>query len=561
MTPLGGLLSRLPLLAFGLLAVAVLAGLAGTLAPAFGLGSAATGPTLDQWRALAAEPGIARSAWLSLATGLGSTAISLGIATLLVAALQGTRGFSMLRRLLAPYLAVPHAAAALGLAFLVAPSGWIARAISPWATGWTTPPDLLILNDPAGLALTAGLVAKETPFLLLMMLAALPQADAGRRLTVAMTLGHSRTTAFLLAVFPAVYRQLRLPVAAVLAYAMSSVEMGLILGPGLPAPLAVRIAQWTTDPDLALRSLGAAAAVLQLGLVLLAMALWRGGEWLARGLFRRVLRSGHRGRIADAVLRPVALWLGAGMALLLAFGLAGLCLWSVAGQWSFPATLPADLSLTVWRQAGAELAETALRTVAIALMAAIAGLALVIAVLQTENRPGAATLVFLYLPLIVPQVIFLPGLQRLALFVGIDGTVAAVTLVHLVFVIPYTYLSLAPSWRAWNGRIGVAGAALGASATRIFWHLRLPMLLRPVLTAGAIGIAVSVGQYLPSLLIGGGRVPTLTTEAVALSSGGNRRLIGATALLQMAVPFAGFLLALAIPAAVFRNRRGMGEAG
>ena len=83
------------------------------------------------------------------------------------------------------------------------------------------------------------------------------------------------------------------------------------------------------------------------------------------------------------------------------------------------------------------------------------------------------------------------------------------------------------------------------------------MLARPVLTALGVGLAVSVGQYLPTLLIGGGRVETLTTEAVALSSGGNRRLIGAYALLQMLLPVLGFALALLVPAVMFRNRRGM----
>mgnify|MGYP006183378967 CR=1 FL=1 len=46
----------------------------------------------------------------------------------------------------------------------------------------------------------------------------------------------------------------------------------------------------------------------------------------------------------------------------------------------------------------------------------------------------------------------------------------------------------------------------------------------------------TVQKAVPSLLIGGGRIETLTTEAVALSSGGNRRLIGAYALLQMLMP-------------------------
>jgi putative thiamine transport system permease protein len=83
------------------------------------------------------------------------------------------------------------------------------------------------------------------------------------------------------------------------------------------------------------------------------------------------------------------------------------------------------------------------------------------------------------------------------------------------------------------------------------------MLLRPVLTAAAVGIAVSVGQYLPTLLIGGGRVVTLTTEAVALSSGGNRRIIGTYAILQMALPALAFAAAVALPALAFRHRRGM----
>jgi putative thiamine transport system permease protein len=87
------------------------------------------------------------------------------------------------------------------------------------------------------------------------------------------------------------------------------------------------------------------------------------------------------------------------------------------------------------------------------------------------------------------------------------------------------------------------------------------MMLRPVLTSLAVGLAVSVGQYLPTLLVGGGRVTTLTTEAVALSSGGNRRIIGAYAVLQMVLPALGFALALAAPAMVWRHRRGMRTGG
>ena len=41
------------------------------------------------------------------------------------------------------------------------------------------------------------------------------------------------------------------------------------------------------------------------------------------------------------------------------------------------------------------------------------------------------------------------------------------------------------------------------------------------------------------------------------AAGGNRRVIGVYAFLQAVIPFAGFLLAFALPAWLFRNRAGM----
>ena len=551
-------LRQAPRLTLVLLVAPVLAGLAGTVWPAFDLRA---GGSLAAFRVLADWPGLAQSVWLSVSTGVISTALSLLITLLIVAALSGSRAFGLLRHLLSPLLAVPHAAAALGLAFLIAPSGWIARLLSPWATGWTAPPDLLILNDPQGLALILGLVAKEVPFLLLMALAALPQTDATRRMMVAQSLGYGRVWGFALTVLPALCRQLRLPVYAVLTYAMTAVEMAMILGPSLPPTLSVQITHWMTDPSLTQRPIAAAAALLQLALVLAAVGVWHLAERGANAALLAAAGRGLRGCTPDPALRGLAGMLGAGLAGLLFAGLAGLALWSLAGIWQFPDALPSGLSLKTWAKAAPDLWATTATTAAIAALSTAAALALVLACLEAEHRhgltPGARALWLLYLPLLVPQIAFLPGLQVLALRLGVDGRLWSVAAVHLVFVLPYVFLSLAPAFRAWDARQGMAAAALGAGANRTFWRLRLPMLLPALLTAAAVGAAVSVGQYLPSLLIGGGRIETLTTEAVALSSGGNRRVIGAYALLQMTLPALGFALALALPRLVFANRRGM----
>lgn len=546
----GRLLALAPALMLAGLVLPIAAGLAGTLAPAVsGHGFAA----------LAAWPGLTRALVLSVGTGLGSTLLALAITFLLIAALHDTRSFAALRRALSPLLALPHAAAALGLAFLVSPSGWLARIFSPWATGWTAPPDALVLNDPLGLALTAGLVAKEVPFLLLMALALLPQTDALRRGQIAASLGYGRTLGFVLSTLPALYRGLRLPVFAVLAYGMTNVDMAMILGPTLPPTLAVQITDWMGAPSLAHLSTAAAGALVQLGLVAAVLGLWLGAERLFAPLVPAMALRGTRGLGLDRPLASLAGGLGLTIALGLGAGMAGLGLWSFAGLWSFPDALPQSLSLQIWTRAAPDLAHSSLTTLGIALASSLAALALTLAALEAEARRGTPlrALWLIYLPLIVPQVAFLPGLQVLALGLGAKGSAVTVAVAHLVFVLPYVWLSLAPAYRSWDARIGLVAATAGAPPARIFWHLRLPMLMAPVLTALAVGIAVSVGQYLPSLMLGGGRVETLTTEALALASGGNRRLIGATALLQMALPALGFALALALPRLIFRNRRAM----
>ena len=83
------------------------------------------------------------------------------------------------------------------------------------------------------------------------------------------------------------------------------------------------------------------------------------------------------------------------------------------------------------------------------------------------------------------------------------------------------------------------------------------MLLRAVLTAAAVGFAVSVGQYLPTLLIGAGRWQTLATEAVALSAGGDRRVIGVYAFVAAPARRFWFPAATMIPALVHSSRRDM----
>lgn len=535
-------------------------GLAGTALPAFGYLPELGGEhfTTEHFGVLGAQPGIARSALLSILIGLVTTLISLGTVAAFVASDLGTTTFSRVRRLISPLLSVPHAAAAFGLAFMIAPSGMIMRLISPWATGLDRPPDLLIVNDPMALSMMAGLIVKEIPFLFLVTLAALPQTRHSETMRLGRSLGYGRIASFTFLLWPPLYRQIRLAVFAVVAYATSVVDVALILGPHLPPTLPVRLIDWMNDPNLETRFLASAGAVMQLGVTLAALLIWVVIERIGALVVCLVRDRGARIR-RDLIVRILARLMMSGSALVVFGGIAILALWSVSGLWQFPDALPANFSMRSWMQALPRMSGPLATTLAVAGLSTLIALVLTILCLEREYETGRGhdALLLIYLPLIVPQISFMFGLQVLSIWLGVDASFGALVLAHLVFVLPYVFLSLSDPWRAHDRRHDQIAAGLGISRGRALLHIRLPMLTRAILTAAAVGFSVSVGQYLPTLLIGAGRLTTVTTEAVALAAGGNRRVIGVYAFMQTLLPFIAFAIAMGLPGLIFRNRRGL----
>lgn len=543
----------------GLLAP-ILAGLAETAAAAFGhlpaLGF--DGWSLTAWHALAAEPGLATSLRLTLVTGLGATALSVVLAMGAVAALAGRVPAARGMRALAPFLAVPHAAMAIGLAFLLAPSGWIARGLAP-LMGWALPPDLASVNDPWGLALILGLLVKEVPFLMLVTWSALGQIDAGRQMAAGRALGYAPAAIWAKVLLPQLWPLVRLPVAVALAYALSVVDMAIILGPSNPPVLAVALTRWFFDPDPARILPAAAGALAQAGIVALGLALLWGAERLAHKLGRRWVRAGGRRAFGPGL----AAVLVGGLLTLATLALLALAVWSLAWRWSFPQLLPESWSLKFWLASGRWGAALGM-TLWLAMASAALSVALAILWLEAEDR-GQRTRArwaeaLIYLPLILPQIAFLYGLNVVALRAGLSGHPGAVIWAQAIFVFPYVMIALTAPWRALDPRLSRAAAALGAGPWRRLVRVKLPVLLRPILTAAAIGVAVSVAQYLPTLFLGAGRVATLTTEAVTLSSSSDRRVVAVYASLQALVPFVAYALAALLPAWVHRNRRDLAGA-
>ena len=497
-TPGSSLAKLAAWLGVGLVLLPIVPGLMKVLAPAL---------HLAHWQALLADNQFPLALQATLLSAFGSTLLALVLALLLAATTYPDKGWHKLRQRLPWLLAFPHAAFAIGLAFLLAPSGWLARWLAP-LFAWTAPPAWVTVQDPYSITLTLALALKESWFLLWVLAALLGEQHISQQITVARSMGYGRWQAWWQLVVPQLLPRLGWPLLAVFAYSLSVVDMALILGPSTPPTLAVFGWQWFSDPQTAVQAKGSVLALLLLVLLLAGLLAGRGLRLVLRGWL--AIPAGRRWMVRQGYIRRYL------PTLLLAPGWLALCmllLWSLAGAWFFPAIWPQQLSLQGWWQADWQPLWTTL-----GLAAASVLLALPLALLWLEWGPRAQG--WLYFPLILPALPMAMAQYHALLSLNLDNTASAVIWSHLAWVLPYTILMLSGAYRSFDVRLLLTARALGYSHWQACWRVKWPMLLRPILAAAGVGFAVSIAQYLPTLFAGGGRIETVTTEAVALSAGG-----------------------------------------
>jgi putative thiamine transport system permease protein len=536
-----------------LLCVSVIPTSAGVLAALWsGLDAAALTRVL-------ATPGVGLSIASSIWSGVIATGVSLLLAHLAVALAASGGWRARLNGFALPLLAMPHLAMGIGLALLLAPSGVLLRAVSPWATGFDLPPDWLIVQDPAALSLILGLVLKETCFLIMALMAALAQVPSAKLQLQARALGYGPLKAWLAVTAPLLQRQIRLPLAAVLVFGIGNVELAIPLGPGLPPTFSVMLWRWFTDPDPLINAQAYAGTVLLLLATMAALAFIAAASTLLTRLLRRAAESGKR-RSHDGYARGVAQsvllvgWLTGMLAI------AAILLRSAAGPWRFPALLPGGDWLSRWLDVLPVAGNVVATTVGLAAATAICGLLLVLPAAEQcrrDRRTRAIVGAWLFVPLLVPQMTFLFGIQVLLVRLHVDGTHLAVLWSHLIFSLPYLWGLLAPARATIDPRYQSVAATLGATPLRTWFTVTAPLLARATLLAFALAFSVSVALYLPTLFAGAGRFATAATEAAASAGSGNLRLAAVHGLLLAVLPLSVFALAYTTNSLLFRNRRGV----
>nr|WP_283628273.1 ABC transporter permease subunit [Alteromonas macleodii] len=565
-----------------LLCIPVLAGLVGVIFPALGYFPAigANAFSTQVFATLFGLPDIWQMMWLSLFTGIGSTLLAVIAAFCILATFYQSSLLGKIQGVLSPFLVFPHAAAAISLLFVVSPSGIFAavttRLNAYFSHAFTTPfvneisemalpaaNDGTLLYDSLGLSILIALSLKELPFILLMTLSVMSQPLVKKKLTgyvkVGTALGYSPTASFFKLVLPTIFSQIKLPLLAVLVFATSNVEIPLILGPNNPSTLAVAIMHWFNHIDLSMRLLASSAAVVQVAVSAVAVLLFFGIERLVTYTGKRSLSGGNR-YFADAVLRTCGFVIMAFYIILICTGVYTVVVYSFAKQWHFPLLLPEGLTLLHWNTATSALTTPLINTLLLGVLVSTTSLVLVLFTLESEQlKPARAVAenafsVSLFLPLLVPGVAFLYGLVWFQQLVFQNAVWFHTYVAHMVYVLPYVFLSMAVAYRKFDNRYAMVAKSLGKTPWQVFYHVKLPSLFSAIMVAWALGLAISFSQYLPTLLASGGTLPTVTTEAVASVSGSSTRLTAVYVIIQAVMPLIGFMIAWYMPAIATRRR-------
>lgn len=231
------------------------------------LGGGVSTWSLDSWQALLSDPSfwdaLRFSAQLALIASLASAALALLAATWL-----RSRGRGLKTTFSLP-VTVPHLLVAVVAVAWLAPGGIAERALGGLPFG--------VVHAQSGLGIILVYVYKETPFLVLLLLAVMGHTLRQREEATAV-LGASPVQVLRWVVWPAVRRPLSIGTMIVSAFVFGAFEVPLAVGPNHPPTLATYAFQATQTSALsgqgkaAASLLVAAAASIAIGFAVMRLA-------------------------------------------------------------------------------------------------------------------------------------------------------------------------------------------------------------------------------------------------------------------------------------------------
>ena len=482
--------------------------------------------------------GISKSIILSLFTGLGSTLLALFFSQVILLYFFKTRAYNYIKIIISPLIALPHITMAIGLIFLFSPSGLFFRLFSPWLTGFDRPPNFFIIPDEYGFFLILGLILKEIPFFILVSLSAIQQFSARQIFDLGKSLQNSNFSSWCILIFPLIYKKIRLVIFIVIAFTASVVDMSLILAPSTPSTLAIRILQIYQSSDIDSFFIASNLALIQLLIIIILLLSWMILERIVEHklffIFFMKILSFKIFFLKNLIFASAAILFS-----LSVLGIFSSLLWGFSKNWYFPSFFPNSIDIDTFINFYNENKFIVFISIFISVVVSFLSSLLTIIWVELMDILKMKKLYLewiIFIPLFIPQISFLIGLQSFIILFNFDSFLIPLIIIQLFYVIPYSFIILAPSLREIKKDIIRVAASLGKNRFHRLVQIKLPIIMSSFLTSFAIGMLVSFSLYIPVYFIGAGRVTTLTVEALNLALSGSRQDLGVATFFQIIIP-------------------------
>ena len=482
--------------------------------------------------------GISKSIIMSLFTGLGSTLLALFFSQVILLYFFKTRAYNYIKIIISPLIALPHITMAIGLIFLFSPSGLFFRLFSPWLTGFDRPPNFFIIPDEYGFFLILGLILKEIPFFILVSLSAIQQFSARQIFDLGKSLQNSNFSSWCILIFPLIYKKIRLVIFIVIAFTASVVDMSLILAPSTPSTLAIRILQIYQSSDIDSFFIASNLALIQLLIIIILLLSWMILERIVEHklffIFFMKILSFKIFFLKNLIFASAAILFS-----LSVLGIFSSLLWGFSKNWYFPSFFPNSIDIDTFINFYNENKFIVFISIFISVVVSFLSSLLTIIWVELMDILKMKKLYLewiIFIPLFIPQISFLIGLQSFIILFNFDSFLIPLIIIQLFYVIPYSFIILAPSLREIKKDIIRVAASLGKNRFQRLVQIKLPIIMSSFLTSFAVGMLVSFSLYIPVYFIGAGRVTTLTVEALNLALSGSRQDLGVATFFQIIIP-------------------------
>lgn len=139
-------------------------------------------------------------------------------------------------------------------------------------------------------------------------------------------------------------------------------------------------------------------------------------------------------------------------------------------------------------------------------VALVLGTLIAIALVRQRFRGHRAVDTFLILPLTAPEVVL--GASLLTLFLDLDVAAGYVTIVlaHIAFEVSFIAMTVRARVRGFDWTLEDASMDLGASPTRTFFKVTLPLVIPGIVAAAMLSFALSLDDFIVTYFVSGSSV-------------------------------------------------------